>query len=527
MDFNFAERPVGEQLGIEGFDQFIERAEAVCDFECQRIELVNQPLITTMKAEYASELERGNELKVRVYQASPPHEHRARRRRIIYCWSVAAVLIVAGFVLSQLTLEPFQLGLKSLFYCLGIAISVPYLVETMLDRLASEKLVRVLVTVSSIAALISLMTLAVIRGELLAKHTQEDSTAVVIDGEELQTNQGRASFYDDTVPLLQIVMVLLAFSMEVGAGIALHEAERVSANLGESYEELQRARAGVQAKLAELVREIMALQSEPAVFVTKFWRDFHWAVLKRSIGNAAKVFLVGLLFILFLSTPGTEAQQRVELVVLIDLSRSVGANGPDDRSEFQKNVAAVSQVLRRVPAGAHVTILGITDDSFAQPYFLLRATVAPEAGYFGEKLASARQRLETSWKTRSRDLAPSFPGTDLFGAFLVASQIFQEAGAGKRDVLVVFSDMWQETRELKFGRMTGGCARGTMEKVRAQKLLANLKDADVEVLGTDSPGRNKAEWACVRDFWMKYLAEAGAKSREYSVTRETRTSLVQ
>jgi len=205
----------------------------------------------------------------------------------------------------------------------------------------------------------------------------------------------------------------------------------------------------------------------------------------------------------------------------------VGANGPDDRSEFQKNVAAVSQVLRRVPAGAHVTILGITDDSFAQPYFLLRATVAPEAGYFGEKLASARQRLETSWKTRSRDLAPSFPGTDLFGAFLVASQIFQEAGAGKRDVLVVFSDMWQETRELKFGRMTGGCARGTMEKVRAQKLLANLTDADVEVLGTDSPGRNKAEWACVRDFWMKYLAEAGAKSREYSVTRETRTSLVQ
>ncbi|MDD1770407.1 MAG: hypothetical protein LUO79_04900, partial [Methanomassiliicoccales archaeon] len=163
MDFNFAERPVGEQLGIEGFDHFIERAEVVCECERQRIELANDPLITAKKAEYASELEKDNELKVRVYQARPPHEHRARRRRIIYCWSVAAVLIVAGFVLSQLTLEPFQLGLKSLFYCLGIAISVPYLVETMLDRLASEKLIRVLVTVSSIVALISLMTLAVIR----------------------------------------------------------------------------------------------------------------------------------------------------------------------------------------------------------------------------------------------------------------------------------------------------------------------------------------------------------------------------
>ncbi len=523
MDFNFAERPVGEQLGIEGFDHFIARAEVVCECERQRIELANQPLITAKKAEYKAEFERDAELKDRVFQARPPHEHRARRRRIIYCWSVAAVLIVAGFVLSELTLEPFQLGLKSLFYCLGIAISVPYLVETTLDRLSSEKFFRVLVTVASIAALISLMTLAVIRGQLLAKHMQEDSSAVVIDGEEpQQTNQGQASFYDDTVPLLQIVMVLLAFSMEVGAGIGLHEAERMSTNLGESYDDLKRARDAVQAKLALLVQEIMALQSEPEVFVTKFWRDFHWAVLKRSIGNATKVGLVGALFFLFLSTPAMKAEQRVELVVLIDLSQSVGANGPDDRSEFQKNVAAVSQVLRHVPAGAHVTVLGITDDSFGQPYLLLSATVAPEVGYFGEKLASARQRLEAAWKAKSHDLTPTFPGTDLFGAFLVAGQIFQEAGAGRRDVLVVFSDMWQETGEFRFGKMTAVCSPEVMEKIKAQKLLANLRDADVEVLGTDAPGRNKAEWACVRDFWMKYLAEAGAKSREYSVMREAK-----
>lgn len=497
----------------------MERAEAVCECERQRIELANQPLITAKKAEYASEFEKDGELKARVYQAKPPHEHRARRRRIIYCWSVAAVLIVAGFVLSELTLEPFQLGLKGLFYCSGIAISVPYLVETMLDRLANEKLIRVLVTVSSIVALISLMTLAVIRGELLAKHTQEDSSAVVIDGEEPQTNQGKTSFYDDTVPLLQMVMVLLAFSMEIGAGIAVHEAERVSANLGESYDELKRARDGVQVKLAQLVQEIMALQSEPTVFVTKFWRDFHCAVLKRSIGNAAKAFTIGLLFILFPSTPATKAQQRVELVVLIDLSRSVGANGPDGRSEFQKNVAAVSQVLRQVPAGGHVTVLGITDDSFAQPYFLLRATVAADAGYFGEKLALARQRLETSWKTRSRDLAPSFAGTDLFGAFLVAGQIFQKAGAGRRDVLVVFSDMWQETGDLNFGKVAKPCAPEVMERVRAHKLLANLKDADV---GTESPGRTKGQWACVHQFWMTYFSEAQAALWDYSLLRNVR-----
>jgi hypothetical protein len=143
-------------------------------------------------------------------------------------------------------------------------------------------------------------------------------------------------------------------------------------------------------------------------------------------------------------------------------------------------------------------------------------------GYFGEKLASARQRLEIAWKTKSRDLTPSFAGTDLFGAFLVAGQIFQEAGAGRRDVLVVFSDMWQETREFNFGRTTDICVPEAMKRVRDQKLLANLRGAEVEVLGTDAPGRSKAEWTCVRDFWMRYLAEAGARAREYSVTRDAR-----
>ena len=520
MDFQFADRPVGGQLGVEGYDQFVERAKAVSECERQRIELTNQPLIEVKKAEYAALLEKGDELKARIYQANPPHEDLARRRRIIYCWSVTAILVVAGFVLSLYTLEPFQLGLKGLLYCVGIAVATPFLVELALNKLATGKLIRVLVTVASIVALVSVMTLAVVRGELLARHTQEDSSGVLIEGEETPVNQAKSfSFYTDTVPLLQIVMVLLVFAMEVGAGIAMHEAERVSANSGESYAGLQRARAKVQEQLAQLAQEILALQSEPALFVSKFWRDFHWAVLKRSTGNAAKVFMIGALFLLLLSASPAQAQQPLELVVLVDLSRSVGANGPDSRSEFQKNVAAVSQILRQLPAGAHVTVLGITDDSFAQPYFLLPAAISPDAGYFGEKLASARRRLEIAWKARSRDLSPSFPATDLFGALLVASQIFQKAGAGRRDVLVVFSDMWQETGELNFGRVAEPCGPEVTERVKAQKLLANLRDAEVYALGTDSPGRTKSQWACVREFWTKYFLEAQATLRTYSVLR--------
>ena len=179
MDFQFADRPVGGQLGVEGYDQFVERAKAVSECERQRIELTNKPLIEVKKAEYAALLEKGNKLKARIYQANPPHEDLARRRRIIYCWSVTAILVVAGFVLSLYTLEPFQLGLKGLLYCVGIAVATPFLVELALNKLATDKLIRVLVTVASIVALVSVMTLAVVRGELLARHTQEDSSGVL------------------------------------------------------------------------------------------------------------------------------------------------------------------------------------------------------------------------------------------------------------------------------------------------------------------------------------------------------------
>jgi hypothetical protein len=519
MDFNAAESLYGERLGADGYDQLVERAEAICHCECKRIEVVNRPVVTTKKGEYGVELERNKELKARLYQAKPPHEERARRRRIIYCWSVASVLVVAGFALSLITLEPYQLGLKGLFYCIGIAIATPFLVEVALDKLASEKLIRVLLTVSSVVALVSLMTLAVIRGQLLARHSQEDSAAVTIDGEEPETKQAKTTFYDDTVPLLQIVMVLLAFSMEVGAGIALHEAERVSGNLGERYHELQRAVEDSGRKLAERAQEILTLQNEPERFAAKFWRDFHLAVLRRSVGNTTKAFMVGALGLLLFFAPRAMAERPLELVVLIDLSRSVGVKGADSRSEFQKNAAAVSQVLRQVPAGAHVTVVGVTDDSLGQPYILLSATVASDPGYFGEKLATAQQRLENAWKSRSRDLAPTFPATDLFGALIVASQIFQRAGASRRDMLVIFSDMWQETGELNFGRLRQPCAPEVMERVKAQKLLANLMDADVYALGTDAPGRTKSEWACVHEFWAQYFAAAGGAVRQYSVLR--------
>ncbi len=520
MDFEFTNDGAGGKLGTAGADHLIERAEAVCECESLRIELVNQPEIAVKQAGFAVLLGRERELKVRLYHAEPPGETRARRHRIILCWSVASLLILAGFVLSLLTLEPYRLGLKGVFYCVGIAVVAPFLVERTLDTLASKRLLQVLTVISCVAALASLILLAVIRGDLLAQETRQAAPAAVIDDADQQVPRSPASFYEDTVPLLQLVMALLAFSMELGAGLAMHEARRLGSGAGESYESLQTELEETQAKLAALVREILALRNASAIFVATFWRDFYWAMLKRTLWSAAKKVLVPLALLLLSCPARVHAQQPIHLVIALDLSASEDTRGPDGQTEFTKNVAAVTQLLGRLPAGTDVTIIGITNNGFEQPYFLLRAKLNTDPGYFGEKLTAGRREIARVWKARSERLQPTFKQTDVLGALVLAAQLFEPSPKGRRKVLVIYSDMQQATRDLNLEAPRVIPLEVALTKVESEKLLPDMKDVEVYVLGAHAAGRKVARWEQLRQFWVSYFRKAGANLKSYSALRD-------
>ena len=51
-------------------------------------------------------------------------------------------------------------------------------------------------------------------------------------------------------------------------------------------------------------------------------------------------------------------------------------------------------------------------------------------------------------QAKSARLAPQSRYTDVFGALLVAGQVFANESTANRKVLVVLSDMWHHTREL-------------------------------------------------------------------------------
>ncbi len=204
----------------------------------------------------------------------------------------------------------------------------------------------------------------------------------------------------------------------------------------------------------------------------------------------------------------------------VDLTASVsGVSGFDQKTELQRDVAAVGQLLAFIPAGSRVTVVGITDRSFAQPYVLLSAHLDGNEGYFHERIASARKQLVAAWQKRSQGFVANFPQTDLLGGLVMAAQVF-EPRDGHRNVLVILSDMRHETRSLNLAKMRVVPVEPTLDAIARAGLVADLKGVEVYALGVDGAGKNVAYWNSLRDFWLAFFKKAGANVRAYSMLRE-------
>jgi len=311
--------------------------------------------------------------------------------------------------------------------------------------------------------------------------------------------------------------------MEIAAGLAFHQACRLWAEMPADAALLPQRRTELEQRRIELVHEIAALEQEPQEFVNRLWRGYHEAKLR---GNKSARFttmfaaaLCSLLFSAGMSR--ANAAEPLNLVVAVDLTASVGgASGLDDKTELQRDVASVGQLLAAIPAGSRVTVIGITDRSFAEPYVLLSARLDGNEGYFKERIASARRQLLAAWQKRSQKFVENFSQTDLLGALVMASQVF-EPRDGHRNMLIILSDMRHETRSLNLAKFTLVPVQPALDRVTRAGLVADLKGIEVHVLGVDAAGKSVGYWKTLRDFWLAYFEKAGAKVRTYSMLRET------
>jgi len=313
----------GGVIGTEAAIHVDRHSASYCASERQRIETVNRPAILALRARVSQLQEQERHLEQRIYQAPPPGDFRMRRRKAIFRYLIAALLTIAAFIFSVLAFDPYQLGWKAWLYCLGIAIVTPFLVDRILERWASPQLVTVLATVAGVSAVVSLILLAEIRGDLLAQQVTSTPSAVIDNAEASPPPATENTFYDRTLGLLRLVMAFLAFAIEIGAGIALHEASQLSSSSGEDAIALRRELAAVQERMIAHGHEVWALENAGAAFEYGFWRDFHRALLNGVKRGALQKLLLITLSLGVLAHGQAQVGDRVDLVVLLDLSQSV------------------------------------------------------------------------------------------------------------------------------------------------------------------------------------------------------------
>ena len=511
---------IGSQVGSEAVEHIARRAEDYCECERQRIELTNQARINALHVEGARLTRYERQLEERLRLAPLPGAVRSQKRKARYQWIIGVILGVAAFFFSLIAFAPYQLGWPAYLYCLGISLVTPFAVEEFLEAWKSERLFRGFVTAVLVAALSGGALLAAIRGDLLSQQVQQNTPAVVIDGADSASPQPQTSFYDSTRGSLRILMMLLALAIDLGAGVAFHRALLFGSASSEDHDKLSQELTEVQNRIATIVAEITGLTNAPAIFVNRFWRDFYRAMLTQTVRKATTKLLGLSLCLLLLGTGRSFAQERLNLVVAFDLTASEAVKAHDQQTQFDKNLAGVARLLGSIPAGSKVTVIGISEDSFAQPYILLSAEVSDNQGYFGERLATARQQMVRAWQKRAAQLAPSARSTDVLGVLLTASELFQQAQLHASNVLIIYSDMRHVNSELDLETPDVIHVNAIMATVERRKLLANLTGVSVYVLGADAGGRRPAQWEALKQFWTAYFGKAGANLMCYSVLGE-------
>ena len=260
--------------------------------------------------------DQARDLENRIYQAPPPGTVQARRRKAIFRYAIAALLTVAAFIFSVLAFDPYRLGWKAWLYCFGIAIVTPFLVDRILERWASPRLVNVLATVAGVSAIVSLILLAEIRGDLLAQQVTNTPSAVIENAGDAPPPATENTFYDRTVGLLRLVMAFLAFAIEIGAGIALHEAGQWASANGEDGMALRRELAAVREQMIAHGHEVWALENAGAAFEHEFWRNFYRSLLNGVKRGALQKLLIFVLCLGIFAHGETRTGNHADIVTI-------------------------------------------------------------------------------------------------------------------------------------------------------------------------------------------------------------------
>lgn len=382
---------------------------------------------------------------------------------------------------------------------------------------------------SVVCLFLTLLFFADIRNVLLSATSSLNSDTSV-EG----TISRAETFHKNTSSSFMWLMASLTMSLSVVSGVSYHMAKSLvfySFPLLRLHRHLRDARARVSAA----GRELAALGTSEARFRADLERGFRaeqrmQTLKEKKLGEreeamtASKksfdwlwpalllpIMLLAAALALFIAFRGQA--HASESILLLDTSLSVSAKDYSGKTEFQKNVAAVEDILRNLSPGDSVKVAAITEASFSKPYVLIDAKIGTEKGTFGEVIAKQKMAILRQWK--SLNISPNAKATDIFGAISLSAILFSQ---DKNKRLLIFSDM---------RHCTSGIDMEEPDRINAQKTFADakklglpdLEGVRVYCLGVSSAGKPPSYWMSLKEFWSSYFANAKVRELKFSMER--------
>lgn len=374
-------------------------------------------------------------------------------------------------------------------------------------------------------------------GALIRQELNMATTATSLSGHLEEIVRQANQFYEKNMGNYLWMMVTLTIAFVVVGGISYHVAKaRVSMSV--PYLSLYRNLKKVRNDMLKLGKAISAQDSRVADFIAEFESGYVEAKvaqtqkefkqnrkLKKSqkvknnydlgpiVFNPLVVILIAVLIFLFLIGKANGAQH----IILLDISKSVDVKDySQNETAFQKNVKAIEDFIRNhISPSDYLKIIGITENSFSQPYYILDIQISKDKGAFGEGLA--RQKLASLNKWKKQNLEANAKATDIFGAINLAAISFLPNEPQKN--LIIFSDMRQCASGINFEKPEKIQGEIVLKKIEQLGLIPEMRGVKVACLGVHSAGKTPVYWSSMKEFWTRYFTMTKAKLLIFSMER--------
>lgn len=250
-------------------------------------------------------------------------------------------------------------------------------------------------------------------------------------------------------------------------------------------------------------------------------------IYRRAIKLTIGILLPIITLFVVIIIVGCSDPVRNATVMLFDTSGSTSGV----RDVYQKDSGTVINTLAggcgepknplpRETAENFIIAYKISKNSQATACDSVSTTLQPSGGLLGNSMNEDKNRktlrdayctdLNAFIKKDSKD-----PYTDIFDAITVAAKIMEGKSGYDGKMLIVFSDMLQQTPEYNFGRESLSEQRIStiIAELKQKNRLPNLKGVKVWIAGAGANrtgGLSPNKLQQVQDFWMSYFKATGA-----------------